>query len=1631
MSQFEYQPLNPALHTGTDLANRLNQWIPAQMSSHSGSARPSYAIAGMIWVDTSTAGIHEVKYFDGSDDVLLYVIDINNSTISFGGGGGSGQNYQGVIDATTTVAPLAPSVGDYYINNTNGTVHTSFGLPVANEPVMSGDTLVFDGTEWGLIPSQVDLSGYLPLAGGVLTGPLELAGPPTLPNHPVTLDYFNQNSSANSLPLSGGTMTGPLVLNGDPANPLEAATKQYTDAGLALKANKAGDTFTGPITLSGNPVNNLHAATKGYVDNWHDPQKLNISGGTLTGLLTLSGNAINPLHAVPKQQLDTALTSVVVSTGAPDGGKLVRTTIAGKIDASLISLSGTPNFKGFIDPTTTAPSHNAGDYYILDITGNFHGSWGPPIAGTSGDAGDVVASDGFTWHYSNGIGTGSYIFTNGQQVLGDQFELIASNTTAKTIIDGGDRTLSSIKNVTLQGGQFGTPDNLFSLIYSDSAGTSPSASELIKGGIGINRADFQLWGLDAADLPTKLLSIPYFSTLSNYAQDDFVRRDGLIWQAKEAVTAGAFDISQWEVAAPSGVPLMNHSLQYDANVVAVNPDDGILYKANQQTTGDGTFYPAEWDAIVTDHGQMTGLGDDDHAQYHNDARGDIRYYTKTQIDSQMAAIDHNNLSNLTVGDPHTQYLNNTRGDIRYYTKSQIDGLLTGIDHNTLSNLTIGDPHTQYLNNARGDARYYTQSQVNSLVTGIDHNTLSNLTIGDPHTQYLNNARGDARYYTQSQVNSLIAGAGLPNEIVNGTSSVVIPSVNGDIQINHNGTLFAEFTDAYPDSVAFFHGGVNVNGSLSVAGTIFGDLGNFVSGLISQGFDVLTTDTGYTQSQVDALIAGTGSPNSIVNGTSSVDIPIVDGDIIARVNGVEKFRSTAEASIITNYSQPTLHNMLPGGIIINKSVGATGNVFFAITDANSTTIDGVDTTTFLKILKSPSGILLNFSGAVGKTGSMGVSAGADTPVQIADLSSLSISAPISLGATSYSSGTFGSFEDDQYCLIFKSYSKNITAFDGQGRIQLASGLITGGKVPITGADVGSIQINTGTLNGISQYWLNDSLNQPFTSLAPAKAYGTTSKLDPSLGGFNLSGFSQSITGINLSGLAGTSQTGFNSGAIHLNAALSDGIGGSTAIPTTDNVFTVANNGATLLRMTGNGFLCTYRGFQGYQSGYDSSDIGSEQFLSIRSNPNGAIIQGNGTTTSAKALNLNGYSGSQSNALFSGNATVSIGCSLLSGGLQPLNSDSVVFTISNFTTHLLNLTGGGELHTLSHLVSRSGIAINNATRHAGALSGKELSADPANPVEGEYVLWMSDGTGTGNDGDILIKRTANSVTDIITLGAGGGGLANVVEDTTPQLGGSLDAQSNSITALDDLYFTGKIISGNDASPDVIDNGLNLFGGSTGVLFALKRTGFTNPFSTTGGVNTYGDFRSSPTGGLVLKGYGSTNSGLQIQGYRQTPTTGSGWGCINITAYKGTGLGQNLDATENILAILNATTVLVMVKGNGDIETIGSIKATGQVTSKTTQSATTTTTRSSVAADECSMVDIANAGAITYTITNANHAVGATINIMQSGAGQITIALNTGTLNKASAFTTKTSEQWAVVTAWKRASTEWVLFGGLEAA
>ena len=60
-------------------------------------------------------------------------------------------------------------------------------------------------------------------------------------------------------------------------------------------------------------------------------------------------------------------------------------------------------------------------------------------------------------------------------------------------------------------------------------------------------------------------------------------------------------------------------------------------------------------------------------------------------------------------------------------------------------------------------------------------------------------------------------------------------------------------------------------------------------------------------------------------------------------------------------------------------------------------------------------------------------------------------------------------------------------------------------------------------------------------------------------------------------------------------------------------------------------------------------------------------------------------------------------------------------------------------------------------AQLIGGLERSADPDAPGEGYFVIWMSDGTGLGDDGDVMIASTAGGSTKYGTLFDFSGGSA----------------------------------------------------------------------------------------------------------------------------------------------------------------------------------------------------------------------------------------------------------------------------------
>lgn len=109
--------------TPTVMAQRTDDSFDALLSGHSGSARPTYAVAGTIWEDTSVAGKTRIYFYDGSTDILLTAVDTVNDRVEY-----APQPFVDVASAATTDIGAATSK---HVRVTGTTTITSFGTASA------------------------------------------------------------------------------------------------------------------------------------------------------------------------------------------------------------------------------------------------------------------------------------------------------------------------------------------------------------------------------------------------------------------------------------------------------------------------------------------------------------------------------------------------------------------------------------------------------------------------------------------------------------------------------------------------------------------------------------------------------------------------------------------------------------------------------------------------------------------------------------------------------------------------------------------------------------------------------------------------------------------------------------------------------------------------------------------------------------------------------------------------------------------------------------------------------------------------------------------------------------------------------------------------------------------------------------------------------------------------------------------------------------------------------------------------------------------------------------------------------------------------------------------------------------
>jgi len=132
MAQHDYNIANASFPTvRTDINNVLSA---VNSSSNSGSSRPSSAVAGTIWLDTSGAATAQLlKLYDGADDITLATVNFTANTVDFT------DSSVTLADDSVTLAKMASGTDGNIIS------YDASGNPVAIATGNDGQVLTSTG----------------------------------------------------------------------------------------------------------------------------------------------------------------------------------------------------------------------------------------------------------------------------------------------------------------------------------------------------------------------------------------------------------------------------------------------------------------------------------------------------------------------------------------------------------------------------------------------------------------------------------------------------------------------------------------------------------------------------------------------------------------------------------------------------------------------------------------------------------------------------------------------------------------------------------------------------------------------------------------------------------------------------------------------------------------------------------------------------------------------------------------------------------------------------------------------------------------------------------------------------------------------------------------------------------------------------------------------------------------------------------------------------------------------------------------------------------------------------------------------------------------------------------------------
>ncbi len=176
----------------------------------------------------------------------------------------------------------------------------------------------------GTLALTSDLSAYLPLAGGTMTGTLNMGGQ-NITNAGTIYGAFVGNLTGNVT----GTSTGALTLGNIAAS--DYSTDAERNAALANYLPLAGGTMTGNLDMGGNDITNTGTISGGSINAGTN---LIIGGGIpLTGHFSATGTVGNSGAIIASS---SCITDTIAVSGAAVGDSVTASPMDAAIEADLI-----------------------------------------------------------------------------------------------------------------------------------------------------------------------------------------------------------------------------------------------------------------------------------------------------------------------------------------------------------------------------------------------------------------------------------------------------------------------------------------------------------------------------------------------------------------------------------------------------------------------------------------------------------------------------------------------------------------------------------------------------------------------------------------------------------------------------------------------------------------------------------------------------------------------------------------------------------------------------------------------------------------------------------------------------------------------------------------------------------------------------------------------------------------------------------------------------------------------------------------------------------------------------------------------------------------------------------------------